>query len=48
MIVANTLVNRIHDNFSGYMQLPPSGIMGPVVLARGLEEQEDSSHCGRQ
>ena len=41
MIVANTLVNRIHDNFSVYMQLPPSGIMGPVVLARGLEEQED-------
>lgn len=48
VIVANTLVNRIHDNFSVYMQLPPSGIMGPVVLARGLEEQEDSSHCGRQ
>ena len=48
VIVANTLVNRIQDNFSVYMQLPPSGIMGPVVLARGLEEQEDSSHCGRQ
>lgn len=40
VIVANTLVNRIHDNFSVYLQLPPSGIVGPVVLTRGVEESE--------
>lgn len=29
---ANTLVNRIHDRFSIYLQLLPSGIIGPVTL----------------
>ena len=29
---ANTLVNRIHDRFSIYLQLLPSGVMGPVTL----------------
>ena len=29
---ANTLVNRIHDRFSIYLQLLPSGVSGPVTL----------------
>ena len=29
---ANTLVNRIHDRFSIYLQLLPSGVTGPVTL----------------
>ena len=29
---ANTPVNRIHDRFSIYLQLLPSGVMGPVTL----------------
>ena len=32
MIVANTLVNRIHDNFSVYMQLPHSCNMVPRIV----------------
>ena len=40
VVVANTLVNRIHDNFSIYLQLPPSGMMGPVVLEKGGEDGE--------
>ncbi len=36
VIAANTLVNRIHDQFSCYLQLPPSGVMGPVVLEKGI------------
>lgn len=31
---ANTLVNRIHDRFSIYLQLLPSGVMGPVMLKK--------------
>ena len=32
IIAANTLVNGIHDRFSIYLQLLPSGVMGPVTL----------------
>ena len=39
VIVANTLVNCIHDNFSVYLQLPPSGISGPVVLKKGKKTE---------
>ena len=41
VVVANTLVNCIHDNFSIYLQLPPSGMMGPVVLEKGGEGGEE-------
>ena len=30
--VCNTLVHRIQDGFSRYMQIPPSGLLGPVRL----------------
>ena len=33
IIVANTLVQRIPDPFSCYMQIPPSGLLGPVTLS---------------
>lgn len=32
IIAANTLVNRIHDRFSIYLQLLPGGVTGPVTL----------------
>lgn len=32
IVAANTLVNRIHDRFSIYLQLLPSGVIGPVTL----------------
>ena len=32
--VTNTLVHRIQDRFSQYMQIPPSGLMGPVTVWR--------------
>lgn len=28
--VSNTLANAVRDNFSGYMAIPPSGIIGPI------------------
>ena len=30
IIVSNTLANRLKDNFSIFMQIPPSGMLGPV------------------
>lgn len=30
--VANTLVHRIQDYFSHYLQIPPSGLLGPVRI----------------
>ncbi len=32
VIVSNTLANRVKDNFSVFMQIPPSGMLGPVRL----------------
>ena len=32
VIVSNTLANRVKDHFSTYMQIPPSGLLGPVKL----------------
>ena len=34
IIVSNTLANREKDNFSKYMVIPPSGLLGPVRLLR--------------
>ncbi len=34
IIAANTLVQRLKDPFSAYMQIPPSGITGPVTVLR--------------
>jgi len=30
--VANTLVHRIRDDFSRYMAIAPSGLLGPVKI----------------
>ncbi len=32
VVVANTLVHPLRDPFSHYLQIPPSGLMGPVRL----------------
>lgn len=32
VIVANTLVHRLKDTLSCFLQIPPSGLQGPVVL----------------
>nr|WP_302020428.1 glycosylhydrolase-like jelly roll fold domain-containing protein [uncultured Acetatifactor sp.] len=37
--VCNTLVHRIQDGLSSYMQIPPSGLLGPVRLY-GKESME--------
>ena len=34
IIVSNTLANREKDNFSKYMPIPPSGLLGPVKVLR--------------
>ena len=36
--VANTLVQQMKDRLSRYMQIAPSGLLGPVVLERYAEE----------
>ncbi len=36
--VANTLVQQMKDRLSRYMQIGPSGLLGPVVLERYAEE----------
>ena len=38
--VANTLAHRIHDRFSEYMQIAPSGVTGPVKLWKILKNGE--------
>ena len=35
ILVANTLVQRMKDYFSWFLQIPPSGLLGPVRLLRG-------------
>lgn len=37
--VSNTLVQTIMDGFSTYLQLPPSGLLGPVTLLRFSREK---------
>lgn len=32
IIAANTLVNRIKDNLSAFMPIPPSGVIGPITM----------------
>ena len=34
IIVSNTLANHVKDRFSTFIQLPPSGLLGPVKLLR--------------
>ena len=34
ILVANTLANRIHDQFSACLSIPASGLLGPVVLKK--------------
>ena len=38
VIVSNTLANRVKDNFSVFMQIPPSGLLGPVRLLGEAKE----------
>ncbi|MDR2144034.1 MAG: hypothetical protein LBP29_06670, partial [Treponema sp.] len=33
--VANTLVQHVKDSFSFFLRIPPSGLLGPVVLLQG-------------
>ena len=35
IITANTLVQRMKDYFSLFLQVPPSGLLGPVQILRG-------------
>ena len=32
--VANTLACKVRDRFSQYIQIPPSGLLGPLTLYR--------------
>ena len=32
VVVANTLANRLKDHHSAFVQIPPSGLLGPVTL----------------
>lgn len=34
VVVCNTLTHRLHDGYSEYMPIPPSGLLGPVTITK--------------
>ncbi len=34
VVVCNTLTHRLHDGYSEYMPIPPSGLLGPVTIIK--------------